>query len=264
MANPIAQASFLQYRDGAARPVEGGVPVEEQIVLSVNGIDLVGLRCTPVQLEELAIGFLFNEQLVEGLHEVASARVCGTGRCVDVWLYKDIEFPTLRTITSGCSGGTTFESQVDTHQPVVSQLRIAPGDVLALMNRLHEAASLYRQVQGIHTSALAAGRELLCVAEDVGRHNTLDKLAGLCLRREIETRDRILITSGRVSSEMLSKAARMQVPVVLSRTSPTSLSVELARAWSITLVGYVRGRTFRIYAGEERIEHLESEVKRDA
>jgi len=91
------------------------------------------------------------------------------------------------------------------------------------------------------------------VAEDVGRHNTVDKLAGLCLTRGVPTRGLILLTSGRVSSEMLAKAARMGTPVVISRTAPTSLSVEQARAWGITLIGYARGRRFRVYAGEGRI-----------
>lgn len=253
MSDGLWQTSFWQWQNGEEKYVEGVVPVEEQILLYVNGATLVGLMCTPVALEELALGFLWNEGLIAGMDEVVSARVCGSGRCVDVWLTKDIEPPALRTITSGCSGGTTFESLVEARHPVVSDLCVTPEQVLALMARLQEAARLYRQAQGIHTSALADGEELLCVAEDVGRHNTLDKLAGGCLRRGMPMAGRILLTSGRISSEMLSKAARMEVPLIVSRTAPTSLSVALARAWDITLIGYVRGRSFRVYAVPRRI-----------
>ncbi len=259
MSDGLWRTSFWQWQNGRRERVEGAVPVEEQILLYVNGVTLVGLMCTPVALEELALGFLWNEGLIAGMDEVVSARVCGSGRCVDVWLTKDIELPALRTITSGCSGGTTFESLVEARHPVTLDLRVTPEGVLALMGRLQEAAHLYRQAQGIHTSALADGEELLCVAEDVGRHNTLDKLVGSCLRRRMPTAGRILLTSGRVSSEMLSKAARMEAPLVISRTAPTSLSVALARAWGITLVGYVRGRTFRVYAHPRRIAGWETE-----
>jgi hypothetical protein len=111
----------------------------------------------------------------------------------------------------------------------------------------------HRAARGIHTSALAQGSRLLCTAHDVGRHNTVDKITGYCLQHGLPMRDRILLTSGRVSSEMLNKAARMGVPVVISHTSPTSLSVELARAWDITFIGYARGRNFRLYAGAHRL-----------
>jgi len=127
------------------------------------------------------------------------------------------------------------------------------NQVVRLMRRLQEAAVLYRRVRGLHTSALAEGEGLLCVAEDVGRHNTVDKLAGLCLRQNQPLRDRILLTTGRVSSEMLVKAARMGTPVVISLSSPTSLSVELARLRNIALIGYARGDRFRVYAGAHRV-----------
>ena len=230
------------------------MPVEEQIVLTVNAIDLVGLMCTPVMLEDLAVGFLFNEGMIDGIGDVADVRVCGTGRCVDVWLNKDVAAPTFRTITSGCSGGTTFEGLVEAREPLTSGLTVTASQMAALMRQLQAAATLYRRSRGIHTSALADGEDLVCLAEDVGRHNTLDKISGSCLRRGQPTANRILLTSGRISSEMLSKAARMAVPVVASLTSPTSLSVELAQAWGVALIGYVRGPTFRIYTGADRID----------
>jgi len=256
----ISETRFVQVDKGVGRSISGAVPIEEQIILTVNAVEFVGLMCTPILLEELAIGFLYNEGLIDGMAEVADARVCGSGRCVDVWLRKELETPTLRTITSGCSGGTTFEDLVEGRPPVRSDLHIRPQTVVALMRNLQTAARLYRQSQGIHTSALADEREFLCLAEDVGRHNTLDKIAGICLRQGKETQHHILLTSGRVSSEMLGKAARMGVPLIISRTSPTSLSIELARAWGITLIGYTRGRSFRIYTGCDRIVGLDAEV----
>jgi FdhD protein len=249
----VYPADILFYEKGTTRQEAGALPVEEEVILTVNGQDLVGLMCTPTLLEELAVGFLYNEELIDGMEEVASVRVCGSRRCVDVWLYRDVEVPALRTLTSGCGGGTTFEDLREVRPPLESDLTVTPDQVVRLMRRLQEAAVLYRRVRGLHTSALAEGEGLLCVAEDVGRHNTVDKLAGLCLRQNQPLRDRILLTTGRVSSEMLVKAARMGTPVVISLSSPTSLSVELARLWNIALIGYARGDRFRVYAGAHRV-----------
>ena len=257
MSRGISPVTFTQVNSGAASQIDGAVPIEERIILYVNGVELVALMCTPTSLEDLALGFLYNEGLLDSLGDVADVRVCGSGRCVDVWLNHDVEMPTLRTITSGCSGGTTFENLVEARHPVVSDIQISASQVTTLLRRLLASADLYHAARGIHTSALAQGSKLLCTAHDVGRHNTVDKITGYCLQHDMPMRDRILLTSGRVSSEMLNKAARMGVPVVISHTSPTSLSIELARAWDITFIGYARGQNFRLYAGGHRLMGLQ-------
>ena len=124
---------------------------------------------------------------------------------------------------------------------------------MRLMGDVQDAAVLYRTARGIHTSGLSDGAQVLMVAQDVGRHNTIDRLWGQCLRRGQPTEDLILLSTGRISSEMLNKAAKMRIPFVASRTSPTALSIELARAWNITLVGYLRTGSLRVYTAAERL-----------
>ena len=172
---------------------------------------------------------------------------------MDVWLEHDIDVPKLRVITSGCSGGTTFEDVSTAHHEMKSDLRVTPQQVTHLMHEFLQATTLYRRAGGVHGAVLAEQDRLLCMAEDVGRHNALDKIAGICLRKGHPLRDRILLTTGRISSEMLNKVARMGIPVVISHTSPTSLSVRLAQAWGITLISYTRRRSFRVYAGAGRV-----------
>ena len=245
--------TYTGYYDAEHRSVRGVVPMEELITLYVNGLPLVNLMCTPVQLEELALGFLFNEGLIERMDDVAVLELCGGERCVDIWLEHNIELPQLRVVTSGCSGGTTFEGAASAHHRVESNTRVTPQRVTQLMKTLSSAAALYNRAGGIHTAALADGERLLFATEDIGRHNALDKIAGTCLRRGQPMRDHVLLTSGRVSSEMVNKVARMEIPIVISRTSPTSLAVQLARAWDVTLIGYTRRHSFRVYAGKERV-----------
>jgi len=250
MADAAHPVTYTGYYDAEYRPVRGVVPVEEMIALHVNGRPLVSLMCTPTRLEELALGLLFNEGLIEGLDEVAAVESCGGGQCVDVWLHHDIGSPQLRVITSG---GITFEDVTSVHHRVASDLRVTPQQVTRLMQVFSQATALYHRTGGIHSAALADGEQLLCVTEDVGRNNALDKIAGTCLRQGWPLHDRVLLTTGRVSSEVVHKVARMGVPVIISRTAPTSLSVQLAQAWSITLIGYTRRRSFRVYAGAERV-----------
>jgi FdhD protein len=249
----VYPVTYTGYYDAEHRPMRGVVPVEELVTLYVNGQPLLSLMCTPTLLEELALGFLYNEGLITGLDDVAVVELCGGEHCVDVWLEHNIELPQLRVITSGCSGGTTFEDVASAHHQVQSDLRVSPQQVTWLMQEFKKVTALYRRAGGIHGAVLATGEELLCAAEDVGRHNALDKIAGICLRKGHSVQDRILLTTGRVSSEMLNKVARMRVAVVISLTSPTSLSVQLAQVWGITLIGYTRRRTFRVYSGAQRI-----------
>ena len=129
----------------------------------------------------------------------------------------------------------------------------------ALMTEMQQSAVLYARSRGVHTSALSDGEKLLALSEDVGRHNTIDKLRGACLIEKIDPLGTILFCTGRISSEMINKVARMGCPIVVSRTSPTSLSVKLAREWNITLVGYLRRDSMRVYAHAERLQMQNTE-----
>ena len=141
--------------------------------------------------------------------------------------------------------------------PLTSNLSAKPEQLADLMQQMLLGADSYKRARGIHTAVLAENEQVLLQVEDVGRHNCLDKLCGAALKQEIETKDKILLSSGRISSEMINKARRLQTPIVCSRTSPTSLSVALAEAWNMTIVAYVRNKRMRIYTHPERILTLD-------
>jgi FdhD protein len=224
------------------------------VCIFVNGQELATFMCTPHNLEALALGFLRSEGFIRSLAEVELLTLSEAGTCVDVWLGNtDFVPPQRRIITSGCGGGVTFDDLSQRHPPLNTAIQVTPAQICRLIKALHLSAELYNEVRGVHTSALSDGQELLLVAQDVGRHNTIDRLWGQALQQNIPTEGRILLASGRISSEMLNKAAKMGVPVVISRTSPTRLSIELGRAWNITLVGYARGNTFRVYTAPQRV-----------
>lgn len=228
-------------------------PVEKAIMIYVNRQELVTILCTPSKLNFLVLGFLYAEGIISGLQDIAMMRVCDEESEVDVLLSNpEYQLPTQkRTLTSGCGGGATFK--VEAHK-VESSLVVAPEELLSLMKQLlQEQMQLYQLSGGVHASALADSRNLLIVAEDIGRHNTVDKIQGECLLRGIETKDRLLLSTGRVSSEMLLKAARMQVPIVVSRHSPTGSAVALARDLGIALVASARGGRMLVCSHPERL-----------
>lgn len=247
-------ARYVVFDHGSAQPVDGGVIEEENICLFVNGQELATFMCSPMDPHDLAFGFLKLEGFIQSLEDVRRWRLSEGGTCVDVWLNREVAMPTRRVITSGCGGGVTFEQLAPQTAPLSSALRVSPESIANWMKQMNAAATLYREVRGVHTSALAQGDALVRVAQDLGRHNTIDRLCGICLREKIDPRDMVLLTSGRISSEMMGKAAKMGVPLVVSRTSPTSLSVQLGQAWGITVIGYCRGNTFRVYTHPQRVE----------
>ncbi len=246
--------SYRRYTADGMATMEKEVVREVPVTVYVNREELVTFLCTPHNLRYLALGFLYLEGIIGGLDEVALLRVCDEEDMIEARLTHEVELPTRRVLTSGCGGGTTFTDLTAQTSTFDSALKVTPSQVLGLMRQLYRKAELYRTTGGVHTSALSDGHKLLVVASDVGRHNTLDKIQGQCLLGGIDTKDRMLLTTGRLSAEMLNKAAKMQVPVLVSRTSPTDLAVELARAWGITLIGYARGQQIHVYSGDDRVE----------
>jgi FdhD protein len=243
---------WLEYR-GRWEPVDAEVIEEALVTIYGNGRELATIMCTPRDQLALALGFLKNEGRLASLEELALTYLTQDGCCVDVWLNHAIVPPARTIITSGCGGGVTFDDPSRGLAPLTEDLRLTPLQLVEQLNQLHTPGSLHARTRGVHAAGLSDGERLLASVEDVGRHNTIDKLTGLCLLRGIETRGRALLATGRVSSEMLRKGALMGCPIIASRNSPTSLSVAMAEAWNITLVGYVRRDSMRVYAHPERL-----------
>lgn len=244
---------YLRYDAGEVSGFEGPVITETSLTIFINKTELATLQCTPTKLNCLVVGFLFNEGIISSLDDIAMLRVCEDDRTADIQISKAFRVDQVRrTLTSGCGGGVSLLKDENV-KPVESETDLSVDQVFTLVRKLYERAELHRESGGVHTSALGDGDQLLFVSEDIGRHNTIDKLAGESILRFTSIADKVLVTTGRISSDMLLKAARMRVPIVVSRTSPTSMAVELARELNITVVGYVRGKSLNVYSGEHRI-----------
>jgi len=255
MIAPQMHVHYDRFEHQKWTPLDSETIVETPVSLTINGESWVTFMCTPTDLEALAIGFLYNEGVIESIDEVADVRLCEHGDNVDVWINHPTHQPRSWRRTSGCTGGVTAvdmlavaDIKFDSANPILK-----PAEVGLLIDLLLESQELYRETGGVHTSMLTDGKKVLVAAEDIGRHNTLDKIAGLCMQRNVWPQLRILITTGRISSEMLQKAARLRAPILMSRTSPSSLSIEMARRYGITLIGYARRHRFNVYSNPQRV-----------
>jgi FdhD protein len=242
--------TYFKVRGGRAEEASAEVVREQPLTLYVNGDRFLTLLCSPMKIEALVIGYLWMEKVIEGLADVQRLDVSPVDGRADVTLARPVALPTERILTSGCGGGITFRIDHRLFPRLGSRLRVRPDVLAERMKDLFTAAVHYKASRGIHGAALADAEGLLVVAEDVGRHNAVDKVKGEALLRGIPTEDRMLLSTGRISSEMLLKAARMSVPIVASRTSPTEMAVALAEQLNVTVCGYVRPDGLNLYAGE--------------
>lgn len=280
VSEPILPLVYLEYDGQRATAVQRPVIAETPWRLFVDRREVLTFMCTPTRLHCLAVGFLLSEGYITtlddlwqlrvftaedrvhllfpdaGIDEERHQRTCEEAfGSIDVRLRRPAPPRSEKKIlTSGCGGGVTFDDLSGDRPPLTSGIQVEAGLICAMMQHLNANANLYNQSRGVHTSGLydQNGTQLV-MAEDVGRHNTLDKIRGECLLCGLDTTNRLLISSGRISTEMIGKAYKMGVPIVVSRTSPTATSVRLAQRWNITLVGYVRARRLRLYTGAERV-----------
>jgi FdhD protein len=247
-----AAHDYLEVGADGVQRVAGGVIDESLLAIYVNFAEVASVMCSPLDEEALAVGFLYNEGLIQGMDDIRLMRFNARRSVLDVLLRDTRIQPARRMIkTSACGGGAASLAQ--DFPPLESDFRATPEIVFARMQDLRSAAKLYQAVRGVHTAVLADHSGALVSAEDVGRHNAVDKITGKALQQGIATRDRILLTTGRISSEMIHKARRLEAPLVVSRTAPTRIAVELAAHWGICLVGYVRGGSLRVYTTPERL-----------
>lgn len=232
------------------------LPVERPLRLYVNDTELVTLMATPSDLEELTYGWLWSNELISSVADVRDL-VIDTDRAL-IWAKVAAEVPEnlSRTISSGCGGGALIGDWLERLPKIDSDFKISRDCLGRLFTQFLRQAPLYRKSGGVHGAALASADEIIYVTEDIGRHNAVDKVIGWSVIHQVGLADKLILTTGRISSEMLAKAARAGLAIVGSRTAATDLAVKLAEAAGVGLAGYIRAGNALIYAHLERFEDI--------
>lgn len=232
---------------------------EASLKVSVNGRELISLLCLNRQQEELALGFLYNEGVINSLEDIETISFNDKTLTVSVVLREGLsptKMESLKSITSGGGKSYIYANPMRQNQLKQAELsqKLSADEILDKMKDFTKQSELFRQVGGVH-SLLLSMPEFSVFSEDIGRHNCFDKVTGVLLRegkREL-AENAVLFISGRVSSEIMSKVIRLGAPVIVSKSTPTTTAVKLAKQYNITLLGYVRHDTALIYSGAERI-----------
>jgi len=232
---------------------------EIPLTILVNDKELVTLQCSPDKLEYLAIGFLLSEGFIKKETKIKSISLSEKGWYIGIDLEGDSprgkNFSFKRVIGSGCSGAVTFYRDIDAQDcaPLKSQVKYSYQGIVSLMKKLEEKSLTFKNTGGVHSCALCSQESIEVLAEDIGRHNAVDKVFGECFMRGIFTQNKAILTSGRVSSEILIKVAKRKIPIIASHSAPTNLAVDLAERLNITLIGFVRGKRINIYTHNYRV-----------
>jgi len=259
MENEIEKIPILRLTEENRSNIEDVVAREFPLTIILNNQELVTLLCSPKDLNYLAIGFLFSEGLLSSKDEIKKIMVDDQRGVVRVETDEDKalanELVFKRFITSGCGRGASFYNAADVQNQakVESQTQMSTHEVLSLVKDFQHRSQLYRATGGVHSAALCDTKSILVFGEDIGRHNAIDKIFGQCLLNDILTDERVVITSGRISSEILLKVAKRNIPIIISKSAPTDLGVKLANDLGISLLGFVRGKRINAYTNDWRI-----------
>jgi FdhD protein len=243
----IEKFSVIKVTGKRKSVIEDIIVTEAQLTIVVNNQRLITLPCSPNDLQSLAIGFLFSKGILKSKEEITKVDL-DDSKCI-VWVEtaKDNHLKPL-------SLSVVYNSANSKVQPIVeSHISVASRDIVSLVEEFQHRSEIYISTGGVHSVALCEKKDILVFKEDISRNNALDKLFGECILKDIPTEERMVVTSCRISSEILRKVAKRNVPILISKSAPTNLAVRLAAEVGITLIGFVRAKRMNVYANDWRV-----------
>jgi FdhD protein len=248
------EVSALRYSNGALESRVISLAREVPYTLFVNDREILSIATLPTSLRELFIGFLVSEGVLMSRNEILDCIVDHGNKLVRV----ELTVPGERIdklegrgmLTSGCAGGMVFSLETTTHirEKREKSIKVQCASILGRMNELDTFLGVYSRTRGVHAASLADTSNTLVILEDLGRHNAVDKIVGHCFLNGVETRDKLLLTTGRITSEVLTKTARGGFSLVISRSSASAMAVSMAKQAGIDVITYVRAGRFNYFA----------------
>jgi FdhD protein len=239
----------LKLADGRFTRGETSVIVERELPIYVNGQHLVTASITPVMEKEFVTGYLFGQGFINSADEILSITIKDDAAQVQLKDPEKIIQRTRRVSYRIVSGGGRVAYREEANLPVMRNHRkFKQQDIFKAMNILFETARMYRETEGVHAAGLFnADASLVCVVEDIGRHNTLDKAIGYALINEVDCANTFLVSTGRMASEMVAKICRAGIPLAVTKTAITDKGLEIGQKHGLTIIGFVRDIGMRIH-----------------
>lgn len=233
--------------------------IEKPLTLYLNDQEWITLLTSPGAEIHLAVGFIYSEGLIRKFSDLESVELNLDADKVEITTKNRIDLQTKlkgkRTLTTGCGKGTVFYDVLDslTAKPINHHYQIDAASILQRSTEFNKLSLLFRETGGVHGCALCNKDSIVLFHEDIGRHNALDKVIGQALADGISMEDKWILTTGRLSSEIVIKAGNHQIGMLASRSAATELAVELANQLNMTLIGFARGNRMNVYSGSQRV-----------
>ncbi|WP_210365218.1 formate dehydrogenase accessory sulfurtransferase FdhD [Bacillus sp. REN3] len=265
---------ILRFGNGQAERLEDTIVTEYTVTVKVNGQEFVTMVCTPDYIEDMVIGYLASEGIIKKYSDIKEIWVQEREGFVHVKtsrvnnLYQNLQGKRYLTSCCGASrSGFVFATDAMTAKKMTDvKSEIEVEDCFRLMEEMQDSAELFQNTGGVHNASLCSLFGPIVSRMDIGRHNALDKIYGYCLRKKISLHDKVIVFSGRISSEILLKVAKIGCPIVLSKSAPTEKALKLSDELGITTIGFIRNKSLNVYTHPERVVDaqynlLESRVK---
>lgn len=254
---------ILRLSAGGAERMEDSVVTEHPVTIKINGTEFATLVCSPAYVEDLVTGFLASEGVIRRYDDLEDLWIEEKKGTVHVKTKKlnpyYLNFQGKRYITSCCGAGRqgfVFINDALTAKKMEQvRVQVSSEDCFSLMKEMQESSTVFQNTGGVHNAALCQEGKVVISRMDIGRHNALDKIYGYCLKNDIPLEDKVLAFSGRISAEILLKASKIGCEIVLSKSAPTELALQLAEQLGITTIGFIRNDSLNVYTGHERV-HL--------
>jgi len=253
-------AHAVQATNEFGESVSVNIPGEIPLTLKVDDMEVVTLMTLGTQPEELTLGYIRNQKLIEDIRDIKSVRVDWDREVVDVTTHRGSgiadwqEKMKRRIITSGCGQGTIFSCTVDKlYEVKLATPQLMQSNIYELIKNVGQLNDVYRAAGAVHGCGLCSSTQSLMHIEDVGRHNAADAISGRMWLDDITGDDKIFYTTGRLTSEIVMKTAFMGIPVLLSRSGVTQMGLELARELGMTMIARAKGKHFLVYNGNENV-----------
>jgi len=249
---------ITKIKAGKMEIVEDFVSREIPLTIRVDNNELATILASPDDLKDLVKGFLFTSGFITQNSDLKDITLDTERWIADATLINQIQDEKLvfkRLYTPGCGKGTLFYNAFDLirRKENTSAFRLTTKQIEQLMKDFAQSSVNYVKTGGVHSAAITEGNGLIVFKEDIGRHNALDKIIGYMISKNISFENKAILTSGRISSEVLMKVKKCEIPILISRGAPTNQAVRHAREMGITLVGFARGLRMNIYSHETRI-----------
>ncbi|MGL4913659.1 MAG: formate dehydrogenase accessory sulfurtransferase FdhD, partial [Romboutsia sp.] len=216
--------------------------------------EFITLVCTPRSLKELAIGFLHSESIISKIEDIKNIEILEDKGYVNIELngrhLLNEKLNRKRIVTSGCGKGSIYYNELDkislNNNSKVKD--ILYSDISNIIGEFNKMSKLFLDTGGVHSVGLSDFNKIIFFEEDIGRHNALDKILGRCIVENIDISDKVILTSGRITSEIILKCAKLNVSTIVSRSAPTNVAIDLANIVNMRLIGFARGKRMNIYS----------------